>query len=483
MTVFRDLGLIEPLLTALDEEGYTAPTPIQAQSIPPLLAGRDVLGCAQTGTGKTAAFALPVLQHLAASAGGARRIRALVLSPTRELAAQIGDSFVAYGRHLPVRSMVIFGGVNENPQIRELKKPLDVLIATPGRLLDLVGRGFIDLGGVDFFVLDEADRMLDMGFIHDIRRVLRVLPAKRQNLLFSATMPGPIAQLASSFLHDPVRVEVTPQSTTVERIDQSVLFVDKADKRRLIAELLSEPAVERAIVFTRTKHGANRLVQHLERDGIVSAAIHGNKSQNARERALDGFRGGSIRVLVATDLASRGLDVDDVTHVFNFELPNEPESYVHRIGRTGRAGRAGIAVSLIDPEETEYLEAIQRTIGEAIPAVLDHPYHCAAAMPRPRGAQRPSGGGGGGARPSSTSAPGGANRSAAARPAGGPPRQAAPPRPAGQQPQRAAGGPQTSGPSAANAASSAAPGEGGAKPRRRRRRGGAGRSTPPAGSR
>ncbi len=390
MTTFHDLGLVAPLLRAIEAENYQRPTPIQAQAIPPLLDGRDVLGCAQTGTGKTAAFALPVLQRLAGKgpSRGKPRISALVLTPTRELAAQIGESFAAYGRFLSARHLVIFGGVGEQPQIQALRRGVDVLVATPGRLLDLMGQGHVDLRHVELFVLDEADRMLDMGFVRDVRRVIAALPKQRQNLLFSATMPPAITELAATFLHDPVRVEVTPQSTTVERIEQTVMFVDRPDKRRLLTDLLRDRAVERAIVFTRTKHGANRLTKQLEKAAITAAAIHGNKSQNVRRRALEGFRQGDVAVLVATDLASRGLDVDDVSHVFNYDLPNEPESYVHRIGRTGRAGRSGIAVSFCDASEGEYLRAIERLIGQDIPVASGHAYHCEAAIPPARGQAR-----------------------------------------------------------------------------------------------
>ncbi len=398
LTTFDSLNLIEPLQRAVAAQNYVNPTPIQAGAIPPLLEGRDVLGCAQTGTGKTAAFALPVLQHIAQQppTPGKARIRALVLSPTRELAAQIGENFEAYSQFLSLRHLVIFGGVNENPQIAALRKGIDVLVATPGRLLDLMGRGFIDLSEVGFFVLDEADRMLDMGFIRDIRRVLQVLPPVRQNLLFSATMPPDIVKLASEFLSEPVRVEVAPEATTVELIDQHVMFVERANKRRLLAWLLHEEDFNRAIVFTRTKHGANRLCRQLEREGIRAAPIHGNKSQNARRRALDGFKSGEIPVLVATDIASRGIDVEGVTHVFNFDLPNEPESYVHRIGRTGRAGREGVAIAFCDPTEGEYLRDIERLIGMSIPVDNDHDWHCAEAVPPPLKPSRSRRGGGGG---------------------------------------------------------------------------------------
>ena len=393
---FDQLNLIEPLARAVAEEGYTEPTPIQAQSIPLLLSGRDVLGCAQTGTGKTAAFALPVLQHLATRPvkhSGKRPIRALVLSPTRELIAQIGDNFEAYGRHLSLRAEVIFGGVNANPQIQALQRGVDLLLATPGRLLDLERQGHIDLSHVEFFVLDEADRMLDMGFIHDIRKVLTRLPSKKQNLLFSATMPPHIIKLASEFLHDPAQVEVVPESTTAERVEQRVMFVEKANKRRLLAHLLDQPDVDQSIVFTRTKHGANRLVQQLERAGHSAAAIHGNKSQNARTRALNAFREGTLPTLIATDIAARGIDVPGVSHVFNFDLPNEPESYVHRIGRTGRAGESGLAIAFCDLNEGSYLRQIERLIGEDIEVVSDHEWHCSAAIPPPlqrRGSRRVS---------------------------------------------------------------------------------------------
>ena len=416
MTSFKDLPLIQPLQEALVAQGYTEPTPIQLQAIPPLLEGKDVLGCAQTGTGKTAAFSLPVLQHLAQNPKGKGRahIKALVLTPTRELAAQIGESLKSYGANLHSRHLVIFGGVNENPQIKELRRGIDILVATPGRLLDLAGRDFVDLSKVEFFILDEADRMLDMGFVHDVRRVMKMLPTERQNLLFSATMPPAITKLAATFLKSPVRVEVTPQSTTVERIEQTVMFVDRADKGKLLEWIVEEDKVERGIVFTRTKHGANRLVQQLTKADINAAAIHGNKSQAARNRALAGFKNGEIALLVATDIASRGIDIDGVSHVFNYDLPNEPESYVHRIGRTARAGKSGVAISFCDPTEIDYLRDIQKLIGMPVPQDLDHDYHHEPAMPKPgrratpkpKQQQRPprSGGrgghGGGGGRPS-----------------------------------------------------------------------------------
>ena len=384
MTTFDSLDLIEPIQRALAEQNYVTPTPIQAAAIPPLLEGRDVLGCAQTGTGKTAAFLLPTLQKLASKASqGKPVIRALVLTPTRELAAQIGDNFEAYSRHLPMRHRVIFGGVNQRPQVNDLRRGVDVLVATPGRLLDLHGQGYIDFNNVEFFVLDEADRMLDMGFIHDIRRVLKLLPTKRQNLLFSATMPDSIVKLASGFLTDPIKVEVDRQSTTVEKITQSVMFVERANKKRLLRYLLEDPDIESTIVFTRTKHGANRVVKELAKANVEAAAIHGNKSQGARTRALAGFKDGSIRVLVATDIASRGIDVDGVSHVFNYDLPNISESYVHRIGRTGRAGKTGIAIAFCDETESAYLRDIERLTGEPLEIVDDHEWHFAEAIPGP----------------------------------------------------------------------------------------------------
>tara|TARA_B110000003_G_scaffold276290_1_gene321970 strand:- start:14 stop:1381 length:1368 start_codon:yes stop_codon:yes gene_type:complete len=384
MTDFQTLGLSAPLLRAVEAEGYTTPTPVQEQSIPPLLAGRDVLGVAQTGTGKTAAFALPVLQIMSRNRPqGKRKIRALVLSPTRELAAQIDERFSAYSEHLDIRHKVIFGGVNQNPQVRALERGLDILVATPGRLLDLINQGHIDITHVEFFVLDEADRMLDMGFIHDIKKVLKLLPKKRQNLLFSATMPSSIANLAGSFLSNAIKVDITPEEITVDRIDQKIMFLRKADKRRLLVKIIKQERVECGIVFTRTKHGANRLVKQLDQSGISAAAIHGNKSQGARTKALAGFKNGSIPILVATDIASRGIDVDGVTHVFNYDLPNEPESYVHRIGRTARAGRTGVAYGFCDDTESGYLVGIQQLIGKEIPVDSSHEFHFIGAIPKP----------------------------------------------------------------------------------------------------
>ena len=367
---FTELDLIEPLQRALLAEEYTTPTPIQAQAIPQLLAGRDLLGCAQTGTGKTAAFALPILQRLAAIKTPLRPkgVRVLVLTPTRELALQINDSFRTYGRHLRVSTTVVMGGVGHSPQIRALARGVDVLIATPGRLNDLLEGRHLQLGQVEVFVLDEADRMLDMGFIRDVRKIIADLPVARQTMLFSATMPGDIARLASSILKDPVRVEVTPVASTVERITQKVLFVDKGAKHKLLGQVLKDTAIARAIIFTRTKHGANKVGEVLERGSVVTEVIHGNKSQSARQKALENFRAGRSRVLVATDIAARGIDVDGITHVINFDLPNDPESYVHRIGRTARAGAEGVAISFCDNTERGFLREIEKLIRLKLPS-------------------------------------------------------------------------------------------------------------------
>jgi ATP-dependent RNA helicase RhlE len=370
---FEDLALAEPLRRALTKEGYTVPTPIQVQAIPQLLAGRDLLGIAQTGTGKTAAFALPILQRLAAGKPATQQrktARCLVLTPTRELALQIADSFRAYGRYLGLRATVIFGGVGQHPQVTTMARGIDILVATPGRLLDLIGQGHVRLDGVETVVLDEADRMLDMGFVHDVKKIVRLLPEQRQTLLFSATMPADVARLAAGILREPVRVEVTPPATTVEMIDQRVVFVGRADKRDMLCSMLGDPALARVLVFTRTKHLANRVAEQLERSGFAAEAIHGNKSQSARQRALEGFRAGQVRILVATDIAARGIDVDGITHVVNYDLPNVPETYVHRIGRTARAGAAGAAISLCDGEERAFLRDIERIIGQKVP-VLD----------------------------------------------------------------------------------------------------------------
>ena len=375
--LFKDLNLIEPILRALNTEGYSTPTPIQEQSIPVALAGRDLLGCAQTGTGKTAAFAIPILQHLYAEKSNGQRtkgIRALILTPTRELAIQIDESIAAYGRHLGLKHLVVFGGVSQHPQTAALRSGTDILIATPGRLLDLMQQGYISLSNIEIFVLDEADRMLDMGFIHDVKKVIAKLPSKRQTLFFSATMPNEIATLADSILNEPVRVEVTPVSSTAQTIQQSMFFVEKTDKKHLLLHLLKDRSIERVLVFARTKHGSDKVVKDLANHGVPAEAIHGNKSQNARQRALSNFKSGATRVLVATDIAARGIDVDNLTHVINYELPNVPETYVHRIGRTGRAGASGTAFSFCDREEREFLRDIQKLIGNSIPVVNEHPF-------------------------------------------------------------------------------------------------------------
>lgn len=379
---FNDLNLNASLLRAVNNEGYTEPTPIQAQAIPHILNGRDVIGCAQTGTGKTAAFALPIIQVLGEKSH-TRHIRVLVLSPTRELAAQIGDSFKNYGKHTALKHTVIFGGVGQQPQIKAVQRGVDILVATPGRLLDLMNQGVIKLDKLEIFVLDEADRMLDMGFIHDVKRIIKVLPRKRQTLLFSATMPDAIQELSNSILINPVRVEVTPQSSTVEKIDQSIFFVESGSKRELLGTLLDDPSVERVLVFMRTKHRANNLAKQLSRGTMRAEAIHGNKSQTARTRALENFRDGTTRILIATDIAARGLDIDDVTHVINYDLPNIPESYVHRIGRTARAGASGVAYSFVDADERKFLKDIEKLIDQKIPVIADHPFVSTVATPEP----------------------------------------------------------------------------------------------------
>jgi ATP-dependent RNA helicase RhlE len=367
---FEKLGLSEPILRAVVSEGYTAPTPIQLQAIPHVLAGRDLLGCAQTGTGKTAAFALPILHRLThagnPSRGRGRRIRVLVLSPTRELAAQIGESFKVYGNNTALRQTVVFGGVAQRPQTKALQHGVDILIATPGRLLDLMNQGFVDLGSVETFVLDEADRMLDMGFMPDVRRIIAKLPERRQTVFFAATMPAEIDHFATAILRDPVRLRIAPVKATTELIEQSVFFVPQKEKTRLLSNLLKNRAVTRALVFTRTKHGADRVARHLNQSGISADAIHGNKSQASRLRTLADFKSNRTRVLVATDVASRGIDVEGISHVLNYDLPHEPETYVHRIGRTGRAGATGIAVSLCDHDERKHLKAIERLIRDTL---------------------------------------------------------------------------------------------------------------------
>ena len=375
---FEKLNLIEPILRALKTEGYTKPTPIQEESIPVVLKGRDLLGCAQTGTGKTAAFAIPILQLLYNAQGheqkGPRTIKALILTPTRELAVQIGDSFTAYGKHTGIRHCVIYGGVSQHSQTEALKRGVDVVIATPGRLLDLMNQRHVHLQHIKMFVLDEADRMLDMGFINDVKKVITKLPVKRQTLFFSATMPPVIMKLADSILFEPVNVEVTPPSSTVDAIKQALYYVAKADKKALLIHLLKDKTIASALVFTRTKHGADKITKELVKSGIGAAAIHGNKSQNARQNALNDFKGKHTRVLVATDIAARGIDVDSLSHVVNFDLPNVPETYVHRIGRTGRAGLTGVAISFCDAEERGELKDIIKLIGKPIPIIEDHPY-------------------------------------------------------------------------------------------------------------
>ena len=406
MSSFTDLGLSSPLLRSLAAEGYAAPTPIQAKAIPHVLAGRDLFGCAQTGTGKTAAFALPLIERMLAAPRQrvSRGCRALVLAPTRELASQIHESFRAYGRHAGITSVVVYGGVGQRPQADALHRGTDVLVATPGRLLDLVGQRLADLRGVEFLVLDEADRMLDMGFIHDVRRIVGLVPRDRQTLFFSATLPDEVRRLADAMLRDPLEVKTAPQATPAETVAQSVFHVPKAGKRMALVSLLRNETMDRVIVFTRTKHGADKLQRDLAKAGIDAAAIHGNKSQNQRERALAAFKAPRPPVLIATDIAARGIDVDGVSHVVNYELPHEPETYVHRIGRTGRAGQTGEAVSFCDPEERLRLRAIEKLLrmpitprnappagGEAEPAD-------AATEPRsrghePRGRRGRSGGG------------------------------------------------------------------------------------------
>lgn len=374
---FQNLDLIEPILNALQHEGYNEPTPIQEACIPIVLNGSDLLGCAQTGTGKTAAFAIPILQLLHQNKGNdraPRKIKALIVTPTRELAIQIGESFAAYGRFLGLRHTVVFGGVPQQSQVKPLKMGVDILIATPGRLLDLQSQGYVKLNDLGVFVLDEADRMLDMGFIHDIKKLLKIIPAKRQSLFFSATMPESIRVLAGTILSNPEEVEVTPASTTAETIQQELYFVDAANKKDLLIHLLQDKSITRALVFTRTKHGADKVQRFLTKARIKSEAIHGNKSQNNRQNALRNFKDSSTRVLVATDIAARGIDIDELNLVINFEIPNIPETYVHRIGRTGRAGLGGKAVSFCDVEEHLYLRDIQRLISIQIPVVEEHPF-------------------------------------------------------------------------------------------------------------
>ncbi len=393
---FSDLALSPAIQRALAEKQYSEPSPIQAGTIPHLLAGRDVMGCAQTGTGKTAAFALPILHRLSSQPcpRKPRRPRALVLTPTRELAAQIAASFAAYGKHLALKHLVIFGGVGQNPQVRALQSGVDIVVATPGRLVDLDQQGFIDLSAVEIFVLDEADRMLDMGFAPDVKRILAKLPTRRQSLLFSATMPPAIMEIADGLLRDPVKVAVTPVASTAERIRQHVCHVARHDKLPLLVHILGEHPNGLVLVFSRTKHGANKLVKALAGHGIRAEAIHGNKSQTARERALEQFRTGRNRVLIATDIAARGIDVKGITLVINFDIPNEPESYVHRIGRTARAGAEGLAIAFCEPEERDDLRGIERLIRQTLPVLESHPYALPTPEPGARGSRaRPASGG------------------------------------------------------------------------------------------
>jgi len=374
---FTELGLIEPILKALSAEGYTNPTPIQEQSIPILLNKKDLLGCAQTGTGKTAAFSIPILQHLYndnRTVKGKRKIKALIITPTRELAIQIGENFTNYGQYTDINNTVIFGGVKQGAQTQALKAGVDVLIATPGRLLDLMAQGFISLRHIDYFVLDEADRMLDMGFIHDIKRVIAALPTRRQSLFFSATMAPRIVELSQKILGNPEKVEIEPEQTTAEKVSQAMYFVAKPNKSKLLIHLLQTEEYNSVLIFTRTKYGADKLVKILKREKITASAIHGNKSQGARQRALGEFKSGELKVLIATDIAARGIDVSELSLVINYEIPNIPETYVHRIGRTGRAKASGIALSLCDADERAYLKDIEKLIQQDIPVIEEHPY-------------------------------------------------------------------------------------------------------------
>ena len=377
MTKFIDTGLREAVLRAVNESGYTDMTPIQSQAIPSILEGGDLIGVAQTGTGKTAAFSLPIIQLLLKGEGQRKHkvARSLILAPTRELAVQIAENVRVYSKHVHLRTALVYGGASAKPQIKSMQAGVDILIATPGRLLDLMNQGFISLREVEFLVLDEADRMLDMGFIRDIKKIIAELPRTRQTVLFSATMPRSVEQLANSILRNPKRVEVAPAATTAEKVDQYVLMVPKNRKRNLLAHVLQDEKIKRVLVFTRTKHGANKVAQNLDKLGITTGAIHGNKSQNARQKALNDFRSGKIRALIATDVAARGIDVDGITHVINYELPNEPESYVHRIGRTARAGATGVSLSFCDHEERAYLRDIEKTIRQQVPMMEDHPFH------------------------------------------------------------------------------------------------------------
>ncbi|OUR96935.1 DEAD/DEAH box helicase [Halobacteriovorax marinus] len=384
MSDFKSLNLLPSIFKAVSSKGYTTPTPIQAQAIPHLLEGSDLLGIAQTGTGKTAAFSLPIIHRIGSIKIKTKpgRVRVLILTPTRELASQIDENIRSYSVGLNIKSSVIFGGVGKRPQVQAIAKGIDIMVATPGRLLDLMNEGHVRYDQLEVFVLDEADRMLDMGFIRDIKKIISKLPKRRQTLLFSATMPDSIASLATSLLNNPKRVEVTPQATTVEKIDQRVNLVDKSNKNHLLKSILEDESIKSVLVFTRTKHGANRVVKHLDKASITAAAIHGNKSQSARERALGSFRSGNLRVLVATDIASRGIDVDHVTHVINFDLPVDAESYVHRIGRTARAGREGVAISFCDDSELKLLRSIEKFIKIRVPVDKEHAFHGVAPSPK-----------------------------------------------------------------------------------------------------
>lgn len=395
---FNDLKLIEPILKALKTEGYTTPTPIQEQAIPIVLQRRDLLGCAQTGTGKTAAFSIPILQLLYQDKQQHKEqktIKALILTPTRELAIQINESLAAYGRHTGLKHLVIFGGVSQNPQVDALKRGIDILVATPGRLLDLMQQRFISLEHIKMLVLDEADRMLDMGFVNDVKKIIAKVPAKRQTLFFSATMPKEIQSLADSLLTNPEKVEVTPVSSTAETIQQELYYVQKSDKRDLLSHILKDKNITSVLVFTRTKHGADKVVKDLHKLKITAEAIHGNKSQNARQRALTNFKNRDTRVLIATDIAARGIDIDELAYVINYEIPNIPETYVHRIGRTGRAGASGIAYSFCDAEEIAYIKDIHKLIGKQIQVNEEHPYVMNPNTVRPSEVEKPKGKGGG----------------------------------------------------------------------------------------
>ncbi|WP_292009638.1 DEAD/DEAH box helicase [Chryseobacterium sp.] len=372
---FKELQLIEPIAKAIQEQGYTNPTPIQEKSIPEILKGKDFLGCAQTGTGKTAAFAIPILQNLSKNTVKNNHIKALILTPTRELAIQIEENIKAYGKYLPLRHLVIFGGVKPGNQEAALRKGVDILVATPGRLLDFISQGIISLKNLEIFVLDEADRMLDMGFVHDVKRVIKLLPQKRQTLFFSATMPDEIQKLANSILHNPIKVEVTPVSSTAETIKQSVYFVEREDKLNLLTHILQNDISDSVLVFARTKHGADKIARKLQKSNISTEAIHGNKSQNARQNALTNFKSGKTRVLVATDIAARGIDIDELKFVINFELSDVSETYVHRIGRTGRAGAEGNSISFVDGLDLNNLKNTEKLIGMKIPVIKDHPFH------------------------------------------------------------------------------------------------------------